>query len=86
MGEDTLDQHRILDVRDDLQPFERPYRITTALSGAFTAAREGARGKRLDCVYYEEQGKLRIIVNAELEFAYAVLSLVNFLLTEGSLG
>lgn len=59
------------------------YRITTALSGAFNAKQEGRGGKRLDCIYHEEQGKLRIIVNAELETANAVLGLIGFVLTNG---
>jgi excisionase family DNA binding protein len=65
---------------------DETYRITTALTGAFSAERESSRGKRLECIYYEEQGKLRIIVNADLETTSAILGLVNFVLAAGSPG
>jgi hypothetical protein len=63
---------------------DETYRITTALSGAFSAEQENHGGKRLDCIYYEEQGRLRIIVNAELETANAILGLIGFVLMDGS--
>jgi excisionase family DNA binding protein len=63
---------------------DEAYRITTALSGAFNAGQENHGGKRLDCIYYEEQGRLRIIVNAQLETANAILGLIGFVLTDGS--
>jgi excisionase family DNA binding protein len=65
---------------------QETYRITTALTGAFNAKQEGGSGKRLDCIYYEEQGRLRIIINAELETANAVLGLIGFILADGDSG
>jgi excisionase family DNA binding protein len=62
---------------------DETYRITTALSGAFSAEQESRGDKRLHCIYYEEQGSLRIIVNAELETANAVLGLIGFVLSDG---
>lgn len=63
---------------------DETYRITTALTGAFSAEQGEGTRKRLDCIYYEEQGRLRIIVNAELETATAILGLIRFVLTDGS--
>ena len=62
---------------------EETDRITMMLTSAFNTAQESSSRKRLDCIYYEEQGKLRIVVNAELEFTSAVLSMVNSLLIDG---
>src|SRR5690606_38311492 len=59
---------------------DETYRVSTALSGAFSAKQESPAGKRLDCIYYEEQGRLRIIVNADLEAATAILGLIGFVL------
>lgn len=61
---------------------EEAYRITTALSGAFHAKENSHAGKRLDCIYYEEQGRLRVILNAELEAANAILGLIGFVLAD----
>jgi excisionase family DNA binding protein len=57
-------------------------RITTALSGAFNAKRQGPSGERLDYIYYEEHGSLRIIVNAELETGNALLGLISLVLDQ----
>lgn len=58
-------------------------RVTTILSGAFNTA--GVRaGTHLECIYYEEEGTLRIVVNAELEFTSAVLSFINAVLSDDS--
>lgn len=54
-------------------------RVTTALTGTFGSASGGPINKRLDCIYYEEQGQLRIVINADLEVVTAVLGLVNSL-------
>ena len=58
-------------------------RITTVLAGAFTT-RGGRAGAHLECIYYEEEGTLRIVVNGEMEFASAVLGLVASILSDGS--
>jgi len=68
---------------DAISP-EETYRITNAIGGAFTANREGGGSKRIDSIYYEEQGKLRIIINAELETANAILGLISFILRDGA--
>lgn len=61
---------------------DEAYRLTTALSGAFRANEASPSSKRLDCIYYEEQGRLRVIVNAELEAANAMLGLIGFVLAD----
>jgi hypothetical protein len=47
------------------------------LTGTFNAARDESPGKRLDCIYYEELGRLRIVINADLDFASAVLGMIR---------
>lgn len=59
---------------------DETYRITTALTGAFKAEQARTAGNRLDCIYYEEQGRLRIIINAELDTACELLGLINTVL------
>jgi excisionase family DNA binding protein len=56
---------------------EQSYRIATMLTGTFNAARDESPGKRLDCIYYEELGRLRIVINADLDFASAVLGMIR---------
>jgi len=58
---------------------EETYRITTSLTGAFSSAQDISVGKRLDCIYYEELGRLRIVINAGLDFTNAVLGMINTL-------
>ena len=62
---------------------EETYRVSTSLTGAFSSTREKGSGKRLDCIYYEEQGRLRIIINADLEYTNAVLGLISVVLNDG---
>lgn len=52
-------------------------RLTTALIGAFNSLRGEGGGKRLECIYYEEQGRLRIVMNAELSLTNAVLGMIG---------
>ncbi|MFX3658086.1 MAG: helix-turn-helix domain-containing protein [bacterium] len=56
-------------------------RITAVLGAAFTS-QAGRAGARLDCIYYEEQGMLRVVVNGELEFTSAVLGMVAAVLAD----
>lgn len=56
-------------------------RITTLLTGAFTT-QGGRAGAHLECIYYEEAGTLRVVVNGELEFTSAVLGLVGSVLAD----
>ena len=58
-------------------------RLTTLLTGAFRSRREEERGQSLNCIYYEEQGRLRIVVNAGLDFTTAVLGVINGVLQTG---
>lgn len=63
-----------------ISPSERD-RVTTVLFGAFNTP--GVRaGTHLECIYYEEEGTLRIVVNAELEFTSAVLRLIDLVLSD----
>jgi len=57
-------------------------RVSTALTGACTASRDRAPGRRLDCIYYEEQGMLRVVIHADLEFTSAVLAMLGSLLSD----
>lgn len=62
---------------------EESDRVTNLLLGAFNSLRGEGGGKRLDCIYYEEQGRLRIVVNAELGLANAVLGMIGGVLDVG---
>jgi excisionase family DNA binding protein len=61
---------------------EESQRISTALTAACSASRERTPGRRLDCIYYEEQGKLRVVIHADLEFTSAVLAMLSSLLSD----
>lgn len=58
---------------------EESQNVINQLTAAFSTDRDESSGRRLDSIYYEEQGRLRIIINAELEFTNAALGLINVL-------
>jgi len=58
---------------------EESHRVTDLLSATFSTNTDGNIGRHLDSIYYEEQGRLRIVINAELDFTNAALGLINVL-------
>ena len=58
---------------------EESENVTNQLSAVFSTNRHGSTGRHLDSIYYEEHGRLRIVINAELDFTNAVLGLINML-------
>jgi excisionase family DNA binding protein len=58
-------------------------RVEALLTGAFTAQR-GRPGAHLECIYYEETGTLRVVVNADLAFTSTVLGLIDAVVSDDS--
>lgn len=58
-------------------------RLTTLLTGTFHSIADGSGGRRVDCIYYAEQGRLRVVVNADLGSTSAVLGMLYGLLEAG---
>ena len=58
---------------------EMAQHVTDRLSAAFNTDGAGDSGRHLDSIYYQEQGRLRIVINAELDFTNAALGLINVL-------
>lgn len=61
---------------------EESDRIATLLTGVFNSARDRSDGKQLECIYYEELGRLRVIINADVSFTSSLLNLVDGVLKE----
>jgi excisionase family DNA binding protein len=55
-------------------------RISTTLTAVFGSSHDERSTKSLQCIYYEEQGRLRIVINADLEVSNGVLGLIGVLL------
>jgi excisionase family DNA binding protein len=55
-------------------------RLTVGLIGAFKSPPDGPPGRRVDCIYYEEQGRLRVVVNADLDSTNVMLGMLNGIL------
>jgi excisionase family DNA binding protein len=58
-------------------------RITTLVTSVFTSARDAGGHKRIDSIYYEEQGRLRIVINADGGYTASLLGLINGVLDDG---
>jgi excisionase family DNA binding protein len=57
-------------------------RITTLVTSIFTAARD-AEHKRVDTLYFEEQGRLRITIHADAGYTASLLGMINAVLEDG---
>jgi excisionase family DNA binding protein len=57
-------------------------RITTLVTSVFTAARDSAN-KRIDTLYYEEQGRLRITIHADAGYTASLLGMIDGVLADG---
>lgn len=58
-------------------------RLVTGLMGAFHSIRDEQGGKRLDAIYYEEQGRLRVVIQADIGLTNAVLGMITVVLDDG---
>lgn len=58
-------------------------RLTTTLTAVHNAEREPAAGRRVDCIYYEEHGSLRVLVNADPSTTASLLELIEAVLADG---
>jgi excisionase family DNA binding protein len=57
-------------------------RITTLVTSIFTAARDSGH-KRVDTLYFEEQGRLRITIHADAGYTASLLGMINGVLEDG---
>lgn len=57
-------------------------RITTLVTSIFTAARD-TEHKRVDTLYFEEQGRLRITIHADAGYTASLLGMINGVLDDG---
>jgi len=67
---------------DAISPDES-HRITTMIMAALNARKGEADFPRVDSIYYEEQGKLRVTITASLAVTGELLRLINALLRDG---
>ncbi len=71
----------IVDV-DVISPDES-HRVTTMVMAALNSRKGEPDFPRVDCIYYEEQAKLRITITASLVLTYELLRMINALLEDG---
>jgi hypothetical protein len=57
-------------------------RITTLVTSVFTSARDSAN-KRIDTLYFEEQGRLRITIHADAGYTASLLGMIDGVLDDG---
>jgi excisionase family DNA binding protein len=71
----------------DVAAISRPEadRLTTAVTGAFTATRDSTL-KGIHTVYYEEEGRLRITIHASASYTAAILGMIEAVLEDGRPG
>jgi excisionase family DNA binding protein len=62
---------------------EESHRITTMVMAALNTRRGEADFPRVDTIYYEEQGKLRITITASPVLTCELLRMINALLEDG---
>jgi excisionase family DNA binding protein len=67
---------------DAISP-EESHRITTMIMAALNASRGDADAPRVDTIYYEERGRLRITVTATLVLTCDLLRMIDALLEHG---
>lgn len=70
----------IVDV-DAIGP-EESHRVTTMVMAALNARRGEPDFPRVDAIYYEERGRLRITITAGLVLTYELLRMINALLEQ----
>jgi excisionase family DNA binding protein len=56
--------------------------ITTVVTSVFTSARDSAN-KRIDTLYFEEQGRLRITIHADAGYTASLLGMIDGVLANG---
>lgn len=70
----------------DIDAIDRPEadRVTTVVTAVFNSAREGTGRKRIDTMYYEEQGQLRIVLHGAPGFTASLLTMLEGLLADAT--
>jgi excisionase family DNA binding protein len=59
------------------------HRVTTMVMAAVNARKGEADFPRIDTIYYEEHGRLRITITGSLVLTYELLRMINVLLEDG---
>lgn len=62
---------------------EESDRLIRPLTAVFNTARGSSGSTRVDCIYYEEQGRLRIRINADPSYTSSMLSMIDGILEDG---
>lgn len=57
-------------------------RLVNLLSGAFYSLEGEQSGRRFDSIYYEEEERLRLLINADLDITNAVLGMIRGVLED----
>jgi excisionase family DNA binding protein len=66
---------------DAIGPAEQE-RLVSLLNGAFYSLNNEQNSRRFDAIYYAEEGRLRLLVNADLDITNAVLGMIRGVLEE----
>ncbi|WP_119069430.1 helix-turn-helix domain-containing protein [Aggregatilinea lenta] len=66
---------------DAVGPAERE-RLVNLLGGAFKSLDNEQTSRRFDAIYYEEERRLRLLINADLDVTTAVLGMIRVVLEE----
>ena len=53
------------------------------MTSIFTSTRDATGQKRIDSLYYEEQGRLRITIHADVGYTASLLGMINAVLEDG---
>ena len=61
---------------------EEQERLVALLSGAFHSLNDKQNNRRFDSIYYEEEKRLRLLVNADLDITNGVLGMLRGVLEE----
>lgn len=61
-------------------------RLTALLAGAFHSLAGEPSDRRLDSIYYEQESRLRVIINADIGSTQAMLGMIQALLESGEGG
>lgn len=58
-------------------------RLVTPLTSVFQSSADQHGSTRIDAIYYEEQGRLRIVIHGDLGLTNAVLGMIGAILDDG---
>lgn len=62
--------------------YRKQERLVNLLSAAFHSLDDEQNNRRFDAIYYEEEGRLRLLINADLDTTHAVLGMLRGVLAD----